>query len=129
MGRRGQSPSKFANSPAGGKGVQFESDTIEDDDRRKPKSESTDALVTDSMSEEDDINIMQEVNENGKKIPGYIRVPKPEIQEQHGYPRGQLNRIKMRREHELEEFNYGIDFSQLKTSKEQQSRLRHYLMQ
>ena len=35
----------------------------------------------------------------------------------------------MRREHELSEFNFGINFSQLKTSKEQQSRLRKYLMQ
>ena len=35
----------------------------------------------------------------------------------------------MRREHELVEFNFGINFSQLKTSKEQQSRLRKYLMQ
>ena len=33
----------------------------------------------------------------------------------------------MRREHELEEFNFGIDFSQLKQSKDQQARLRLYL--
>ena len=52
-----------------------------------------------------------------------------EIQAQFGYNPKKLNRIKMRREHELSEFNFGINFSQLKTSKEQQSRLRKYLMQ
>ena len=35
----------------------------------------------------------------------------------------------MRREHELTEFNYGINFANLKTSKDEQSRLRKYLMQ
>ena len=35
----------------------------------------------------------------------------------------------MRREHELTEFNFGINFANLKTSKEEQSRLRKYLMQ
>ena len=39
-----------------------------------------------------------------------------------------LNRIKLRREHELEEFNFGINFAQLKSSKDQQARLRLYLM-
>ena len=33
------------------------------------------------------------------------------IQEQWGYNTKVLNRLKMRREHELEEFNYGIDFT------------------
>lgn len=38
-----------------------------------------------------------------------------------------MNRIKCRREHELDEFNFGIDFTKLKTSKTQQARLRLYL--
>jgi hypothetical protein len=40
------------------------------------------------------------------------------IQEQYGYNPRRLNKIRMRREHELEEFNFGIDFSQLKQSKD-----------
>ena len=54
--QRGSSPSKFQNSPAGGKGgVQFESETQDEDltQRKKAKSESTDPLLTDSLSEED----------------------------------------------------------------------------
>ena len=42
-----------------------------------------------------------------------------EIHEQWGYDNKKYNRIKLRREYELEEFNYGIDFSQLKTSSDQ----------
>lgn len=42
-----------------------------------------------------------------------------EVQEQFGYDPRRLNRIKRRKETELEEFNFGINFQQLKTSKEQ----------
>ena len=41
------------------------------------------------------------------------------IVEQGGYDPRRLNRIKFRREHELEEFNFGIDFTKIKQSKEQ----------
>ena len=44
----------------------------------------------------------------------HIREPMREIQEQFGYNAKKLNRLKMRREHELTEFNFGINFSKLK---------------
>ena len=60
--------------------------------------------------------------------PVHVRLDKQGvIQEQFGYNPRRLNKIRMRREHELEEFNFGIDFSQLKQSKDQQARLRLYL--
>lgn len=40
-----------------------------------------------------------------------------------------MNRIKFRREHELLEHNYGIDFTKIKTNEEEMSRLRKMLVQ
>jgi hypothetical protein len=53
-------------------------------------------------------------SETGKKIDNR----KTPIYEQWGYDSRKYNRIKFRLEHELEEFNFGIDFTQLKNSKE-----------
>jgi len=90
--------------------VQFESDGQEDDyDRRnKAKSESTDPLETDSVSD-DDAAVL--AGADGRVATAHVRVPRAEIQEQFGYNPRRLNRIKMRREHELTEFNYGINFA------------------
>ena len=74
MGRRGNSPSKFQSTPATGKGVQFESDTMEDDEKKRAKSDSTDPLETDSLSD-DDANEMKEINDEGNLITTHMRVP------------------------------------------------------
>ena len=62
--RRGNSPSKFQSSPPPGKGVKFEnsSEDIDEDEKKKAKSGSTESLETDSLSD-DDINVVEEIND------------------------------------------------------------------
>ncbi len=86
--------------------------------RERNNSSSTDPLVTDSFSGESD-QFEEKQNENfDSRMASLIKNTRAEIQEQWGYDPKKLNRIKMRREHELEEFNFGINFTQLKVNKE-----------
>ena len=112
-----------------GKGVSFEVQDLDNsvvpNRTGNNNSPSTISLVTDSVSEDD-----EEEGHDGNSLMGNVhcRYDKhEEIQEQYGYEPRRLNRIKLRHEHELDEFNFGIDFTQLKNSKDQQKRLWLYL--
>ena len=61
-------------------------------------------------------------------VQAHVKSSNQAHERQFGYDPRRLNRIKLRKEKELVEFNFGIDFTRLKTSKEQQTRLRLYLM-
>ncbi len=61
---------------------------------------------------------MERNQPDGSPITGHVRLDNSAITEQYGYDPRKLNRIRFRRELELEEFNFGINFSQLKTSKD-----------
>ena len=101
------------------KGVQFDNVTVENREdtgiggRDRAASQSTDPLVTDSFSGDSDelINANPRDDFGGKRLSSLVKNRGLEIQEQWGYDPRRLNRIKMRREHELEEFNFGIDFA------------------
>ena len=114
-----------------GKGVQFDiTDSISEKNDIRNRSTSTEPLQTDSYSGESEREIFENNSDgNGEVIHLHVRGSNKEIQEQWGYNPRAYNRIKLRQEYELEEFNFGIDFSKLKDSKEQQSRLRKYLHQ
>ena len=62
---------RSTKSPANGKGVQFESETQDEDQdrRKKTKSESTDPLLTDSLTSKDSDEEDQDV------VTTHIRVP------------------------------------------------------
>lgn len=76
---------------------------------------STEPLVTESYSGESMLEVFQVSidSETGEKHDNN----KSPIYEQWGYDAKKYNRIKFRREEELEEFNFGIDFTQLKHSR------------
>ena len=125
---------RYGSSPNGQKGVQFEDVTIETRDEgfaNKAYSSDTDPLVTDSYSGESQEELQApEGSDDGKETPtGYVKAAGRVIETQYGYHPNRLNRIKFRRESELEEFNFGINFANLKFSKGEQQRLRLYLMQ
>ena len=120
-------PGRYTNSPNGQKGVQFEDATVEtrDEFNQKAYSSDTDPLVTDSYSGESEIAAPED--SDGEHPTGYVKLAGRVINEQWGYDPRRLNRIKFRRERELEEFNFGINFANLKFSKGEQQRLRMYL--
>ena len=129
----GHARTRSRPSPLGGaaKGVQFEPSPNDIRDEfvnlkiGDARSSSTEPLVTDSFSS-DEIDSYRDTLGNKPSMP--IVHMYQDCAEQTGYDSRRLNRMRKRREHELEEFNYGIDFSQLRTSKEQQARLREYLL-
>ena len=107
--------------------VQFESVTVEEQPVALggggPNSYngSTEPLVTDSSNSSESAEHSSprfDKNSDGDIIQAYQKIQKREIQEQWGYNTKVLNRLKLRYESELVEFNYGIDFTQLKTCKE-----------
>lgn len=109
--------------------VQFEDLTMDtrDERDRADKSDSTAPLRTDSYSgsEEKDVfenSVEEDLNQQRRKE------NKTKKREQWGYDPRLLNRIKFRQEHELEEFNFGIDFTKIGKSEEHLQRLREYLM-
>lgn len=108
--------------------VQFEHTVTMEKEDLANKSDSTMPLETDSCSDEEVAILLghqdQRLLQRQRMKPNL-----DEISEQWGYDPKRLNRIRLRRERELEEFNFGINFTHLKTSKEQQKRLRKYLMQ
>ena len=77
-------------------------------------SGSTEPLVTDSSNSSESAEQSSprfDKNSDGDVIQAYQKLQKREIQEQWGYNTKILNRLKLRHEHELTEFNFGIDFT------------------
>lgn len=100
---------------------------MESDGRNHRKaSSSTEPLVTDSCSDSsnDMLDEIKVKSSDSQRVAGRMRGG---YTKQWGYDTKKLNRLQCRREHELEEFNFGINFALLKTSKEQQARLRLFL--
>ena len=92
-------------SPRGVKGVSFTTKPDPEQTLRRENSSSTAPLRTDTASESDPIL------EHGLLDEDFIS-PSSELHSKpYGYDPKRLNRIRLRREHELEEFNFGIDFS------------------
>ena len=107
------------NSPHGDNKVQFESVVVEDKPDgelggRHNRSGSTEPLLTDSYSGESELEVFEAASDEIIQGHNMCGQNNRAIQDQTGYNPRSLNRIKFRREHELEEFNFGINFTQLK---------------
>ena len=99
--------------------MQFESVTVEEQPVAlgggpHSYSGSTEPLVTDSSNSSESAEQSSprfDKNSDGDVIQTYQKLHRREIQEQWGYNTKILNRLKLRYEHELTEFNFGIDFT------------------
>ena len=88
------------------------------------KSASVNSIITESIT---DVN-ESDFDEAAHNALIGNRESRKQIVEQYGYDTKRLNRIKCRKEDELIEHNYGIDFSKLKESEIEMVNLRKYLV-
>ena len=120
--KNGGGTTKNKKGDASGK-VQFEKfGSVEQVE--ETKSASANSIITESIT---DVN-ESDFDEAANQALFGTREKRKRIEEQYGYDTKRLNRIKCRKEEELIEHNYGIDFSKLKDSEIEMVNLRKYLL-